>query len=82
MTIAVTIHRQRLALATVAAVSDPGGDAQRAPLQKNAKAVDFGVHPIVNSVLLDEFNAACEFRKYEGRIYGCANGYAGADHRR
>ena len=82
MTIAVTIHHQRLGLATVVAVSDLGGDAQRAPLPKNAKAVDSGVHPVVNSVLLDEFNAACEFRKYEGGIYGCANGCAGADHRR
>jgi hypothetical protein len=39
-------------------------------------------HLVLNSVLLDEFGAACDFRKYEGGIYGCANGCAGADHRR
>ena len=82
MTIAVTIHRQSIGLATVVAVSDPGGDAQSAPLQKSEKAVDLRVHPFVNSVLIDEFNAACEFRKYEGGVYGCANGCAGPDHRR
>jgi len=32
--------------------------------------------------LLDEFGATCDFRKYEGGIYGCADGCAGADHRR
>ena len=82
MTNAATIDRQSLGLATVVAVSDPGSDAQGGPLPKSAKAVDSWVHHIVNSVLLDEFNAACEFRKYEGGIYGCANGCAGADHRR
>ena len=54
--------RQSLGLATVVAMSDPGGDAQRAALQKSAKAVDLGVRPVVNSVLLDEFGAACDFR--------------------
>jgi hypothetical protein len=43
------------------AISDREADA-RSGLQQRTTAVASGVHPLVNSVLLDEFTAACDFR--------------------